>query len=77
MAMGGGSSMVMKKSAGVVDRFMVVYRSVVGNNLMLSIVIRVCFVYGLLTPFLDTYLLIRIWRLMGCGSTDGAVVTSL
>ena len=46
MAMGDGLPMVMKKSAGVVDRFMVVYRSVVGNNLMLSIVVRVCFVNG-------------------------------
>ena len=46
MAMGDGLLMIMKKSAGVIDRFMVVYRSVVGNNLMLSIVVRVCFVYG-------------------------------
>ena len=46
MVMGDGSPMVMKKGTGVVDRFMVVYRSVVENNLMLSIVIRVCFVYG-------------------------------
>ena len=34
-----------KKGVGVVDRFMVVYRSVVGHNLMLSIVVGVCFVY--------------------------------
>jgi len=44
MAMGDGLPMVMKKSAGVVDRFMVVYRSVVGNKLMLSIVLRDTFV---------------------------------
>jgi len=46
MAMGDGLPKVMKKSAGVVDRFMVVYRSVVGNNLVPSIVVRVSFVYG-------------------------------
>ena len=46
MAMRGGSPMVIEKGAGVVDRVMVVYGSVVGGNLMLSIVIRVCFVYG-------------------------------
>ena len=46
MVIGDGSPMVMKKGTGVVDRFMVVYRSVVENNLMLSIVIRVCFVHG-------------------------------
>jgi len=38
--------MVMEKGAGVVDRLMAVYRSVVEDDLMLSIVIRVCFVYG-------------------------------
>ena len=37
--------MVMKKSAGVVDRVVVVYLSVEEDNLMLSIVIRVCFVW--------------------------------
>ena len=46
MAMKGGSPMVTKKGAGIVDRFKVVYRTVVEDNLMLSIVIRVCFVYG-------------------------------
>jgi len=46
MAMSGGLPMVMEKGAGVVDRIMVVYRSVVEDDLMLSIVIRVCFVYG-------------------------------
>jgi len=46
MAMRGGLPMVMKKGAGVVDRLMGVCRSVVEDNLMLSIVIRVCFVYG-------------------------------
>ena len=38
--------MVMEKGAGVVDRLMVVYRSVVEDDLILSIVIRVCFAYG-------------------------------
>jgi len=37
--------MVIEKGVGVVDRVMVVNRSVVEDNLMLSIVIRVCFVY--------------------------------
>ena len=37
--------MVMEKGAGVVDRIMAVYRSVVEMGLMLSIVNRVCFVY--------------------------------
>jgi len=46
MAMRGGLPMVMEKGAGVVDRLMAVYRSVVEDDLMLSIVIRVCFVYG-------------------------------
>jgi len=46
MAMRGGLPMIMEKGAGVVDRLMVVYRSVVEDDLMLSIVIRVCFVYG-------------------------------
>jgi len=44
--MRGGSPMVTKKDAGIVDQVMVVYRSVVEDNLMFSIVIRVCFVYG-------------------------------
>jgi len=38
--------MVMEKGAGVADRLMVVYRTVVEDDLMLFIVIRVCFVYG-------------------------------
>jgi len=46
MAMGGGSPMVTKRGAGIVDRVVVVYRSVVEDNLMFSIVITVCFVYG-------------------------------
>jgi len=37
--------MVMEKGAGVVDQLTTVYRSVVEDNLMFSIVIRVCFVY--------------------------------
>ena len=46
MAMRGGLPMVMEKGVGVVDRLMAVYRSVVEDDLMLSIIIRVCFVYG-------------------------------
>ena len=46
MSVKGGLPMVMKKSAGVVDCLVMVYRSVVEDNLMLSIVIRVCFIYG-------------------------------
>jgi len=38
--------MVMEKGAGVVSRLTVVYQSVVEDDLMFSIVIRVCFVYG-------------------------------
>jgi len=38
--------MVMEKGTGVVDRITVVYRSVVDDDLILSIVIRVCFAYG-------------------------------
>jgi len=38
--------MVMEKGTGVVDRLMAVYRSVVVDDLMFSIVIRVYFVYG-------------------------------
>ena len=45
MAMRGGLPMVTETGAGVVDRLMVVYRSVVEDDLMLSIVIRVFFVY--------------------------------
>jgi len=49
-----GSPKVMEKGVGVVDQVVVVYRSVIRvgdlfctdqDNLMLSIVIRVCFVY--------------------------------
>lgn len=39
--MKGGLPMVMEKGAGVVDRLMAVYRSVVEDNLMFSIVIIV------------------------------------
>jgi len=46
MAMRDSSPMVMEKGVGVVDQVAVVYRSVVEDNLMLSIVIRVCFIYG-------------------------------
>jgi len=46
MAVKGGLPMVMEKSVGVVDRLVAVYRSVVEDDLMFSIVIRVCFVYG-------------------------------
>jgi len=37
--------MVMEKGTGVVDQLMAVYRSVVEDGLMFSIVVRVCFVY--------------------------------
>jgi len=40
-----GLPMVMEKGAGVVDRLMAVYRSVVEDDLIFSIVIRVCFQY--------------------------------
>ena len=46
MAMRGGLPMVMEKGTGVVDRLMVGYRLVMEKDLMFSIVIRVCFVYG-------------------------------
>ena len=46
MAMRSSSPMVTKKGAGIVNRVMVVYQSVVEDSLMFSIVIRVCFVYG-------------------------------
>jgi len=46
MTMRGGLPMVMEKGAGVVDRLRAVCRSVVEDDLMFSIVIRVCFVYG-------------------------------
>jgi len=38
--------MVMEKDAGVADWLITVYRSVVEDSLMLSLVIRVRFVYG-------------------------------
>jgi len=43
MAMRGGSPMVTKKGAGIVDRVVVVYRSVVEDNLVFSIVIKSLF----------------------------------
>jgi len=46
MAMRGGLPMIMEEDTEVVDRFMVVCRSVVEDDLILSIVIRVCFVHG-------------------------------
>jgi len=46
MVVKGGLPMVMKKSAGVADLLVMVCRSVEEDNLMLSIVIRFCFVYG-------------------------------
>jgi len=39
MAMGSGLPVVMDKGAGVVDRLTVLYRSVVEDDLILSIVI--------------------------------------
>ena len=45
MTMESSLPMIMEKGAGVAGRLTVVYRSVVEDNLMLSIVIRVCFVY--------------------------------
>jgi len=44
--MRGGLPMVMKKSAEVFNRLVAVYRSVAEGELMLSIVIRVCFGHG-------------------------------
>ena len=46
MDMKSGLPMIMEKGAGVVDRLMAVYQSVEEDSLMLSIVIRVCFVCG-------------------------------
>jgi len=46
MAVKGGLPMIVKKSAEVADGLMTVYRSVVGDSLMFSLVIRVRFVYG-------------------------------
>jgi len=45
MAMKGDSPMVTKRGAGIVDRMVMVCRSVVVDKLMFSIVIRVCFAY--------------------------------
>jgi len=45
MTVRGGLSMVMEKDAGVADWLMIVYRSVVEDSLMFSLIIRVCFVY--------------------------------
>jgi len=44
--MESGLPMIMEEGVGFVNRFMAMCRSVVEDNLMLSIVIRVCFVYG-------------------------------
>ena len=46
MVVKGGLPMVMKKSAGVADLLVVVSQSVTGDSLMLSLVIRIRFVYG-------------------------------
>jgi len=46
MAVKGRLPMVMEKGAGVVDRLMAMYRSIVEDGLILSIVVRVYFVYG-------------------------------
>ena len=42
----GGLPMVMDEDAGVADWLITVYRSVVEDSLMFSLVIRVRFVYG-------------------------------
>jgi len=46
MAVKGGLPMVMEKGAGVVDRLMAMYRSIVEDGSILSVVVRVYFVYG-------------------------------
>jgi len=46
MAMRGDSPMVTKGGVGIVDRVGMMYRLVVVDKLMFSIVIRVCFAYG-------------------------------
>ena len=46
MAMRGDSPMVTKRGARIVDRMVMVCRSVVVDKLMFSIVTRVCFAYG-------------------------------
>jgi len=45
MAMKGDLPMITKGGAGIVDRMVMVCRSVVVDKLMFSIVIRVCFSY--------------------------------
>jgi len=47
MTVKGGLPMVMEEDAGVTDWFVAMYRSVVDDSLMFSLVIRVRFVYGL------------------------------
>jgi len=46
MATEGDLPMDMKEGTRIDDRVVMVCRTVVGDNLMLSIVVRVCFVYG-------------------------------
>jgi len=46
MMVKAGLPMVMEKDAGVADGLVAVYRSVVEDSLMFSLVIRVRFVYG-------------------------------
>jgi len=46
MDMRGGLPMVTKRDARIVDQVVVVYRSVMEDKLMFSIVIRVCFICG-------------------------------
>ena len=45
MTVKGDLSMAVEKDTGVADWFVAVYRSVVEDSLMFSLVIRVCFVY--------------------------------
>jgi len=46
MAVTSGLPMLMKKDARIADWLMTVYRSVVDDSLMFSLVIRVRLVYG-------------------------------
>ena len=46
MMVKGGLPMVVEEDAGVADWLITVYRSVVEDSLMFSLVIRVRFVYG-------------------------------
>jgi len=46
MVVTGGLPMLMKKSARVADWLVAVYRSVAVDSLMISLVIRIRFVYG-------------------------------